>query len=159
VGRNLMKHNCTAMVQLNTKPNPAVFQKTIAVSDFYWGEADFPYPMGFVQNTGNVLADMLPASAPGLLAPLLKLRPGAELKTIANHSVGWWLQTEDLPDPLTTAKPQLGGSIVGRAFSSKSIKLNTCCRFGYTRVIECNCNRSGISAAPVGLAKTQRHQC
>jgi choline dehydrogenase-like flavoprotein len=99
VGRNLMKHNCTAMVQLNTKPNPAVFQKTIAVSDFYWGEADFPYPMGFVQNTGNVLADMLPASAPGLLAPLLKLRPGAELKTIANHSVGWWLQTEDLPDP------------------------------------------------------------
>ncbi|PSB65376.1 hypothetical protein C7B79_05770, partial [Chroococcidiopsis cubana CCALA 043] len=30
---------------------------------------------------------------------LLKLRPGAELKAIADRSVGWWLQTEDLPDP------------------------------------------------------------
>jgi choline dehydrogenase-like flavoprotein len=50
-----------------------------------------------VQNTGNVLADMLPAEAPALLAPLLKLRPEAELKAVADHTVGWWLQTEDLP--------------------------------------------------------------
>ena len=93
-----MKHNCTALVQLSTKLNPAVYQKTICVSDFYWGEPDFPYPMGLVQNTGNVLADMLPAGAPSLLAPLLKFRPGAELKIVADHTVGWWLQTEDLPD-------------------------------------------------------------
>lgn len=99
VGRNLMKHVCTALVQLNTKLNPAVYQKTICISDFYWGEADYPYPMGLIQNTGNVLADMLPAEAPGFLAPLLKLRPGAELKAVADHTVGWWLQTEDLPDP------------------------------------------------------------
>ncbi|MDV2994700.1 MAG: 6'''-hydroxyparomomycin C oxidase [Chroococcidiopsis sp. SAG 2025] len=99
VGRNLMKHNCTAMVQLSTKLNSDVYQKTICISDFYWGELSFPYPMGLVQNTGNVLADMLPAEAPALLAPLLKLRPGAELKAIADRSVGWWLQTEDLPDP------------------------------------------------------------
>lgn len=98
VGRNLMKHVCTALVQLSTKPNPAVYQKTICISDFYWGEPDFPYPMGLVQNTGNVLADMLPAEAPALLAPLLKLRPGAELKTVADRTVGWWLQTEDTPD-------------------------------------------------------------
>jgi choline dehydrogenase-like flavoprotein len=69
-----------------------------SLSDFYWGEPDFPYPMGLVQNTGNVLADMLPAEAPTLLAPLLKLRPGAELKTVADRTVGWWLQTEDLPE-------------------------------------------------------------
>lgn len=98
VGRNLMKHVCTALVQLSTTLNPAVYQKTIAISDFYWGEPDFPYPMGLVQNTGNVLADMLPAEVPALLAPLLKLRPEAELKTVADHTVGWWLQTEDLPD-------------------------------------------------------------
>jgi len=98
VGRNLMKHVCTALVQLSTTPNPATYQKTICISDFYWGEPDFPYPMGLVQNTGNVLADMLPAEAPALLAPLLKLRPGAELKTVADHTVGWWLQTEDLAD-------------------------------------------------------------
>ncbi|WP_427162342.1 GMC oxidoreductase [Aliinostoc sp. HNIBRCY26] len=99
VGRNLMKHICTAMVQLNTKLNLSVYQKTIAISDFYWGEPDFPYPMGLVQNTGNVLADMLPAEVPSLLAPLLRLRPEAELRTIADHTVGWWLQTEDLPHP------------------------------------------------------------
>ncbi|MUG99301.1 dehydrogenase [Scytonema sp. UIC 10036] len=98
VGRNLMKHVCMAMVQLNLKINPSVYQKTIAISDFYWGEPDFPYPMGLIQNTGNVLADMLPAEVPALLAPLLKMRPGAELKTVADRTVGWWLQTEDLPD-------------------------------------------------------------
>jgi choline dehydrogenase-like flavoprotein len=99
VGRNFMKHLCTALVALSTKPNPAIFQKTIAVSDFYWGEADFPYPMGLVQNTGNVLKDMIPAEAPPLLAPLLKFAPEFSLERVAEHSTGWWLQTEDLPDP------------------------------------------------------------
>jgi len=99
VGRNLMKHVCTALVQLSLTPNPSVFQKTIGISDFYWGEDGFPYPMGLIQNTGNVLGDMLPAEAPSLLAPILKLRPGAELQAVADHTVGWWLQTEDLPRP------------------------------------------------------------
>ncbi len=98
VGRNLMKHLTTAIVALNTKPNPSVYQKTIGVSDFYWGEPDFPYPMGFVQNTGNVLRDMIPAEAPKLLAPFVNLVPGSELERVAEHSTGWWLQTEDLPD-------------------------------------------------------------
>jgi choline dehydrogenase-like flavoprotein len=99
VGRNLMKHLTTAMVQLSTTPNPDVYQKTICLNDFYWGEPDFLYPMGEVQNTGNVLGDMIPAEAPSLLAPLAKLVPGFGLQQIANHSTGWWLQTEDLPDP------------------------------------------------------------
>jgi choline dehydrogenase-like flavoprotein len=99
VGRNLMKHLCTAMVALSLKPNPSVYQKTIAVSDFYWGEPGFAYPMGLVQNTGNVLREMIPAEAPAIFAPLLKLAPGFDLDRVAEHSTGWWLQTEDLPDP------------------------------------------------------------
>jgi choline dehydrogenase-like flavoprotein len=99
VGRNFMKHLCVAMVAIGLKPNPSKFQKTIAVSDFYWGDADFPYPMGLIENTGNVLKDMIPAEAPPLLAPFVKLVPGAELELISQHSTGWWLQTEDLPDP------------------------------------------------------------
>ena len=98
VGRNLMKHLTTAMVAMTTTPNTDVFQKTVAVSDYYWGEPDFPYPMGFVQNTGNVLRDMIPAEAPELLAPLVKFVPGSELQRVAELSTGWWLQTEDLPD-------------------------------------------------------------
>ncbi len=99
VGRNLMKHNTAALLALKLEPNRANYQKTIAVNDFYWGEADFPYPMGMVQNTGNVLADMIPAEAPPLLAPAAKLVPEFGLQWIAERSVGWWLQTEDLPDP------------------------------------------------------------
>jgi choline dehydrogenase-like flavoprotein len=99
VGRNFMKHLSTALVSLHLEVNRANFQKTIAVNDYYWGEPDFPYPMGMVQNTGNVLADMLPAEAPPLMAPLVKLIPEFERHLIAERSVGWWLQTEDLPDP------------------------------------------------------------
>ncbi|MEM9006849.1 MAG: GMC family oxidoreductase [Cyanobacteria bacterium P01_F01_bin.86] len=99
VGRNLMKHLTTAMVVLTTAPNPDSYQKTIAVSDFYWGEAEFPYPMGLVQNTGNVLRDMIPAEAPKLLAPFVKFVPGSELQRVAELATGWWLQTEDLPTP------------------------------------------------------------
>lgn len=69
VGRNFMKHQEFALLALHLEPNWAGFQKTIAVNDFYWGEPDFPYPMGMVQNTGNVLAHMIPAKAPPLLAP------------------------------------------------------------------------------------------
>jgi len=97
VGRNFMKHLFIALIALGTEPNRANFQKTIAVNDFYWGEPDFPYPMGMVQNTGNVLADMIPAEAPPLLAPYVKLVPEFGLQQIAERSVGWWLQTEDLP--------------------------------------------------------------
>ncbi|MGQ4646701.1 GMC oxidoreductase [Lyngbya aestuarii] len=99
VGRNFMKHLTTAMVSLNTTPNASVYQKTIAISDFYWGEEGFPYPMGFIQNTGNVLRDMIPAEAPKLLAPFVKLVPGSELERVSHYSTGWWLQTEDLPEP------------------------------------------------------------
>jgi choline dehydrogenase-like flavoprotein len=98
VGRNVMKHLTTSLLAVGLEPNRANFQKTIALNDFYWGDADFPYPMGMVQNTGNVLGAMIPAEAPPLLAPLAKLVPAFGLDQIAERSVGWWLQTEDLPD-------------------------------------------------------------
>lgn len=90
VGRNYMKHLTMALVQLSATPNPAVYQKTICVNDYYWGEPDFPYPMGQVQNTGNVL---IPPQTSRLLSPLT-----ARWEQIKTHSTGWWLQTEDLPD-------------------------------------------------------------
>ncbi|WP_017301369.1 GMC oxidoreductase [Nodosilinea nodulosa] len=99
VGRNVMKHLATALVAMHPEVNHASFQKTIAVNDFYWGEPDYPYPMGMVQNTGNILADMIPAEAPPLMAPVVKLLPHQERHLLAERAVGWWLQTEDLPDP------------------------------------------------------------
>lgn len=99
VGRNFMKHLSTTIIALSDRPNESVHQKTIGINDFYWGEADFPYPMGMVQNTGSVKAGMIPAEAPPLLAPFVKFTPEKALEYTANHSTGWWLQTEDLPDP------------------------------------------------------------
>ncbi len=98
VGRNFMKHLSSAIVALSAQPNPAVHQKTIGLNDFYWGEPDFPYPMGMVQNTGNVKGGMMPAESPPLLAPYVKITPETVLDVFAAHSTGWWLQTEDLPE-------------------------------------------------------------
>ena len=99
VGRNFMKHLSTTIVALSDRPNNTVYQKTIGINDFYWGEEGFPYPMGMVQNTGNVKAAMIPGEVPSLLAPFIRFTPERALEISAKHSTGWWLQTEDLPDP------------------------------------------------------------
>ena len=84
-----MKQQEFALLAIHLEPNRAQFQKTIAVNDFYWGEPDFPYPMGMIQNTGNVLAEMIPAEAPPLLAPLTKLIP--QVWARANCRTCGWL--------------------------------------------------------------------
>ncbi|MEO0826786.1 MAG: GMC family oxidoreductase [Cyanobacteria bacterium J06642_9] len=97
VGRNLMKTLMTSVVQLRTKANSGAFQKTVCVNDFYWGDAEFPYPMGHIQNSGGLLADVIFAEAPPLTSVLAKFMPGFGLKQLATRSIGWWAQTEDLP--------------------------------------------------------------
>jgi len=98
VGRNLMKSLLTAVVQLRTKPNSGSFFKTVYVNDFYQGDGDFPYPMGHIQNTGGLLSDIIFAEEPPLFSVLAKFMPGFGLKQLATRSIGWWAQTEDLPD-------------------------------------------------------------
>ncbi|MGL5083611.1 MAG: GMC oxidoreductase [Microcoleaceae cyanobacterium] len=98
VGRNLMKHLMTTIVQRDGTPNSGTFRKSISVNDFYWGDADFPYPMGHVQNTGGLLQDVIFAEAPPLLSVLAKVMPEFGLKQLAMRSIGWWVQTEVLPD-------------------------------------------------------------
>lgn len=92
VGRNFMKHNCGAVIGIMKPENPTVFQKTLGINDFYWGEADFPYPMGQIQLSGKVNQAMLENDVP-------LQTPGVDPETAARHSVDWWLMGEDLPDP------------------------------------------------------------
>ncbi|MBE9069453.1 GMC family oxidoreductase [Leptolyngbya cf. ectocarpi LEGE 11479] len=99
VGRNLMKSLLTAIVQIKNKTNQGNSLKTLYINDFYWGDTDFPYPMGHIYNTGDLLADVIFAEAPPLLSILAKYMPGFGLKQLATRSIGWWVQTEDLPDP------------------------------------------------------------
>jgi len=98
VGRNLMKQRMTALVQLSSKPNSGKFARTISINDFYWGDNDFPYPMGHIENAGGLLQDIIFAESPPVLSPLAQLMPGFGLKQLVTHSIGWWIQTEDLPD-------------------------------------------------------------
>jgi len=93
VGRNFMKHNCGVVIGVTEKENPTVFQKTLGINDFYWGEPDFPYPMGQIQLSGKVNKEMLENNVP------LMIDDDTSPADTALHSVDWWLMGEDLPDP------------------------------------------------------------
>lgn len=90
VGRNYMVHNNTALMAVGPRPNPTVFQKTLAINDYYFGEPGFPYPMGNLQLLGKLQAGMLTANQP--------LVPRPALRAVAARSVDWWVMSEDLPD-------------------------------------------------------------
>ena len=99
VGRNLMKHQMTAVVQPSPKPNSGNFLRSVCVNDFYWGDENYSYPMGHIQNTGGLLQDITFAESPPILSILAKAMPELGLKRLALRSVGWWTYSEVLPDP------------------------------------------------------------
>ncbi len=95
VGRNYMFHNSQAVLALSLTPNDTMFQKTLALNDFYFGTEEFPYPMGNIQMIGKTLGGMYRAEKPLLTA----LVPDRALEEVARHAVDFWLTTEDLPEP------------------------------------------------------------
>ncbi|MER3434505.1 MAG: dehydrogenase [Leptolyngbya sp. ERB_1_1] len=99
VGRNLMKQQLSVVVQLTTEANSGLFQRTVSVNDFYWGDRDYRYPMGHVQNSGGILQDVIFTEAPPVFSAVSRLMPGFGIRQLATRSLGWWLQTEDLPNP------------------------------------------------------------
>jgi len=104
VGRNYMHHQCQALVALAHEPNATVFQKTLAINDWYFGDEAFPFPMGQVQMTGKTNGAMMKGYKPLLTA----LAPGWSMDRIAEHALDFWLQTEDLPlaDNRVTVTPE-----------------------------------------------------
>ncbi|RWY51223.1 GMC oxidoreductase [Mucilaginibacter gilvus] len=91
LGRNFMKHNSAAMLGISLKKNPTQFQKTLACNDYYFGDPDFPYPMGHVQLLGKSDKAQLKPNAPFFA-------PGIVLEEMAEHAIDWWFTGEDLPD-------------------------------------------------------------
>ncbi|MEB3283475.1 MAG: GMC family oxidoreductase [Lyngbya sp.] len=98
VGRNLMKQQMTAIVQLDMGSNSGKFTRSVSVNDFYWGDENYSYPMGHIQNTGGLLQDVIFAESPPIFSVLAKTMPQFGLKQLAMRSIGWWAQTETLPD-------------------------------------------------------------
>ncbi|HZO89645.1 MAG TPA: GMC family oxidoreductase [Chthonomonadaceae bacterium] len=92
VGRNYMCHNNATLLAISRTPNPTVFQKTIALNDFYHFADDWDYPLGHISMIGKTDMDVLRAGAP-------KFAPGMALDVLAKHAIDFWLTSEDLPDP------------------------------------------------------------
>jgi choline dehydrogenase-like flavoprotein len=105
VGRHYMGHVNSVLMAISKCPNPTVFQKTLAVNDFYFGSKDWEYPMGHISFVGKLDGDTLKAGAPALA-------PGFTLELMAQHSLDFWLTSEDLPDPDNRVTVDRDGKIV-----------------------------------------------
>ncbi len=94
VGRNYMRHNMSVLMALMREPNHTVFQKTLAVSDYYFGSPDHDYPLGLIQMCATSHGEQIRGEAlPGWLSFL----PEMPFEKMAEHSMDFWLQTEDIP--------------------------------------------------------------
>jgi choline dehydrogenase-like flavoprotein len=96
VGRNYMRHNQSVLMALMREPNNTVFQKTLAVSDYYFGADDWKYPLGLIQ----MCASSHGAQIRGEVLPRwLEWLPKLPFELMARHSMDFWLSSEDLPCP------------------------------------------------------------
>ena len=86
-------------VALAKERNDTVFQKTLALSDFYFDgqEEDWRWPLGLIQMCATSHADQIKGEAPA--GWLMTHLPDLPFEQIARHSMDFWLQTEDLPSP------------------------------------------------------------
>ena len=93
VGRNFMNHNSSAMLTINPfLRNTSVYQKTLSFNDFYDHDPETGFPLGNVQGLGRITGPILKANMPVLPMPLARL--------VAHFAFGWFLQSEDLPNPV-----------------------------------------------------------
>ena len=94
VGRNYVFHNSRAFLAISREKNDTRFQKTLGLNDYYFGDADFDYPMGNLQMVGKSSAPMYRGEKP----IETRLAPTFALRDVAEHAVDFWLSAEDLPD-------------------------------------------------------------
>ena len=96
VGRNYMRHNQSVLMALSREPNDTTFQKTLAVSDYYFGAPDWHHPLGLIQMCAKSHADQIRGES---LPSWLEWLPDMPFETMARHSMDFWLSSEDLPRP------------------------------------------------------------
>ena len=96
VGRNYMRHNNSVVMAISRTPNPTKFQKTLGLNDFYYGAADWEFPLGHIQMVGK--SDGVQVHGEGL-PRILTMVPGKAFRLACKHSLDFWLTSEDLPLP------------------------------------------------------------
>ena len=97
VGRNYMRQNMSVVMALLKAPNETVFQKTLALSDYYFGAPDWAYPLGLIQMCARSHGEQIRGEAP--LQAIMHLVPELPFEKMAEHSIDFWLQSEDLLRP------------------------------------------------------------
>lgn len=105
VGRHYMGHVNSILMAISKCPNPTIFQKTLSLNDFYFGDEDWRFPMGHISFVGKLDRDTLRGGAPAIA-------PGFTLEIMSNHSIDFWLTSEDLPDPENRVILDRNGSVV-----------------------------------------------
>ncbi|HEX3222180.1 MAG TPA: GMC family oxidoreductase, partial [Nocardioides sp.] len=94
VGRYYLRHNNLALMGVSKDPNPTRFQKTLALTDWYFGDDEWPYPLGGIQMLGKSDLEQIRAEAPRWAG---RVSPGMPFEVLAHHAVDFWLCGEDLP--------------------------------------------------------------
>jgi choline dehydrogenase-like flavoprotein len=92
VGRHFMNHNATAMLAVDPRTvNDSIYQKTLAINDFYLDDGDGGPPLGNIQLLGRVSGAILKAS--------LAWAPEWALNILSRRTIDWYAMSEDLPNP------------------------------------------------------------
>src|SRR4029077_2554643 len=90
VGKRYMAHLATMMEGFHPfRTNATVFQKTVAINDFYFRGPDTPFPLGHIQSQGRTHAVMAQTVAPWI--------PLWAYEAWVSRGVDWLVMSEDLP--------------------------------------------------------------
>ena len=109
VGRRYMAHLVTMMSAISPwSTNSTVFQKTVAINDFYLPSTRARYPLGQIQSQGRLHPVMLANGAPPTLRKNAARVPLSVYKQFwTSRSMDWLVMSEDLPvnDNRVTVEP------------------------------------------------------
>jgi choline dehydrogenase-like flavoprotein len=90
VGRRYMAHLATMMEAFHPfRVNTTVFQKTVAINDFYFNGPDTPHPLGQIQSQGRAYGVQAKTVVPWI--------PMWVYDAWMSRAVDWLAMTEDLP--------------------------------------------------------------
>ena len=111
VGRRYMAHLATMMQGFHPfRPNDAVFQKTVAINDYYFRGPGADYPLGHIQSQGRTHGVMAKAVGDTIVPGI----PTAAYDAWVARGVDWLAMSEDLPSPDNRVTIGRGGRLVLR---------------------------------------------
>jgi choline dehydrogenase-like flavoprotein len=104
VGRRYMAHLATMMQAFHPfRRNDAVFQKTVAINDYYFGGAGSTVPLGHIQSQGRTHGVMAQTAVPQM--------PLWAYNAWVARGVDWLAMTEDLPDETNRVTIDAGAQV------------------------------------------------